>query len=259
MRIIVLLPIVLLAILLAGCRNQVVVMGVIHGDHRESDEYSIARVQEVITNVAPDYVLCEIPPDRFDAAWAEFEADGTVTEPRVKLFPEYTEGLFPLAKEMGITIIPCAAWTKDMADERRAKLEQWSESRADDSSEVARAQDQAQASIAEEGDSDDPAFIHTGRYDEIVEAGLEPYDRLFNDDLGAGGWANINAAHYALIEAALDEHSGEGKRVLIMFGAWHKYWFIKELTLRSDIKVESARQYLQPPPPKALDDVQFAR
>ena len=64
---------------------------------------------------------------------------------------------------------------------------------------------------------------------------MAPYNRLFNDDLGPGGWDNINAAHYALIEAYLNEHSGEGQRVLITFGAWHKYWLLDRLRARDDI------------------------
>ena len=49
-----------------------------------------------------------------------------------------------------------------------------------------------------------PRDIHTDRYDEIVKRGLEPYNRLFNDDLGLGGWDNVNAAHYSLIDQAID-------------------------------------------------------
>ena len=79
--------------------------------------------------------------------------------------------------------------------------------------------------------------IDTERYDAIVKRGLGPYDRLFNDDLGDGGWTNINAAHWALIEAALDEHRGEGKRFLVTFGAWHKYWFLERLREREDVVV----------------------
>ncbi len=75
---------------------------------------------------------------------------------------------------------------------------------------------------------------------------MEPYSRHFNDDLGAGGWDNINAAHYALIARALEQHRGEGKRFLITFGAWHKHWFKKELRKRDDIVIRPLGDYWRP-------------
>ncbi len=73
---------------------------------------------------------------------------------------------------------------------------------------------------------------------------MEPYDRLFNDALGPGGWTNINRAHWALIAAALDAERGRGRRVLITFGAWHAYWFKEQLALRDDVRVVSLREAL---------------
>ena len=73
---------------------------------------------------------------------------------------------------------------------------------------------------------------------------MEPYNRLWNDALGAGGWDNINAAHYALIERALDAHRGEGKRFVITFGAWHKHWFLRELRKRKDITIRNAGDFV---------------
>ncbi len=71
---------------------------------------------------------------------------------------------------------------------------------------------------------------------------MEPYDRLFNDELGPGGWTNINQAHRALIAAALDAERGRGRRVLITFGVWHAYWFKEQLALRDDLRVVSLRE-----------------
>jgi hypothetical protein len=90
-----------------------------------------------------------------------------------------------------------------------------------------------------------PRGIHTDRYDAIVAEGMEPYSRLWNDDLGPGGWDNINAAHYALIARALDAHRGEGKRFVVMFGAWHKYWLRRALRRRDDIVLRSVRDFLK--------------
>lgn len=228
-----------------GTRNEVVVLGMIHGGHRESETYGIEQLAEAIRRIDPDYVLVEIPPDRIEAATVEFRETGEITEARVRVFPEYVDVLFPLTREIDFEIIACAAWTRPMADARRAKLIEWRTSRPEDTTESDRAQAEAEARIQAEGADDDPLFIHTERYDEIVRAGLEPYDRLFNDDLGPGGWENINAAHYALIAEALDAHTGEGKRFLITFGAWHKYWFLEQLRQRDDIVLIDPRRYFR--------------
>ena len=57
-------------------------------------------------------------------------------------------------------------------------------------------------------------------------------------------WENITAAHYALIASALDAHKGEEKRFLIMFGSWHKYWFIDHLRERDDIVLRSPKEFV---------------
>ena len=229
-----------------AAKTRLIVLGMIHGQHRTSERYSTARLAEAIRRIRPDVVLCEIPPDRLDVAREEFARTGTVTEPRVRVFPEYVNVLFPLTREWPIEIVPCAAWTKAMSDDRAANLSNWQTTRAAESAEVDAAAKRSEALLAAESAAaglspDDPRFIHTQRYDAITKAGLEPYDRLFNDGLGAGGWTAINKAHYALLARALDAHAG--KTVLIMFGAGHKYWFLEQLRTRPDIELVDPRGF----------------
>ncbi len=218
-------------------RNEVIVVGTIHGRHRKSDAYSLGVLRHIIRELDPDYVLVEIPPASFPVARAEFDATGSISEPRVKIFPEYTDVLFPLSKDMRFEMVPCAAWSKGMADDRAAKLAEWKQTRPDDTRLVNEGMAWISKQAAKEGIGDRPRRMHTARYDAIVEQGLAPYNRLFNDDLGAGGWGNVNAAHMALIHQALDAHRGEGKRFVITFGAWHKHWFRRDLMSRTDVVV----------------------
>ena len=231
-----------------GCagppQREVVVMGMIHGGHQTSERYGIDTVKRYVRAIKPNFILCEIPPDRLKAALTEFRQTGAVTESRVRRFPEYVQAIFPLIEEMDFVIVPCAGWTQEMSDDRRAKLELWETTRPEASQEVDRAEQAAEQEIEDRGLGADPLGIHTDAYDEIVKRGLEPYNRLFNDDLGAGGWDHINAAHYALIEAALDTHQGAGQRFLITFGSWHKYWFLEKLEKRRDIVLRRPQDYL---------------
>lgn len=219
-------------------------MGMIHSGHRKHEVYNIERVQDLIRKIKPDYVLTEIPPDRLATAEKQFRDTGKITEPRVRVFPEYTDALFPLTKEMSFQVIPCAAWTTEMNDSRRATMKKLKTTHADQYAEMEQAQQQASTNIATLGDSRDPAVIHTPQYDAFVKEGMKPYDDHFNDLIGAGGWSNINAAHYALIEQALDKHRGEGKTFLITFGSWHKYYIKEQLAKRKDVNLVSMQRYL---------------
>ncbi len=225
--------------------NQVVVLGMIHSKHRTSTLYSLDRLEQTLRRIKPDAVLCEIPPDRLAAAQQEFDATGKITESRVRVFPEYVDVLFPLQKELGFQIVPCAGWTKSMADARRIKLKQWQTTRPEDTRLAHEAQARADEEIQKLGQPDDPMVIHTDQYDQIVRLGLEPYNRLFNDDLGPGGWDNINQAHYDLIAAALDERTNQNLRLVITFGSWHKYWIINHLGERTDITLVDPKPFFE--------------
>jgi len=225
-------------------KNTVIVMGMIHSGHRKHEVYNIKRVQDLIRKIKPDYVLTEIPPDRLATAEKQFRDTGKINEPRVRVFPEYTDALFPLTREMNFKIVPCAAWTTEMNDSRRDTMKELKVTHAEQYAEMEQAQQRASTNIATLGDSRDPAVIHTPQYDAFVKKGMKPYDDHFNDLIGAGGWSNINAAHYALIEQALDQHRGDGKTFLITFGSWHKYYIKEQLAKRKDVNLVSLQQYL---------------
>lgn len=231
--------------------NRVIVLGMIHSQHETSPTYSIARVKGVIKAIAPDYVLTEIPPDRFEEAVRSFSETGTVTEPRVARFPEYVDALFPLSSQMDFEIIPTAGWTQDMADFRRDALEALSGDRARREDWAAYEAGLTQMKAAIGNRSDDPYFIHSDTYDKITKAGLTPYAERFANDLGLGDWETINAAHYSYIERALDLHTGEGATVLITYGAGHKYWFLEHLRARTDILLISPLPYFDAVLPRA--------
>lgn len=226
-------------------KNEVVVMGMIHSKHLQKGPYDIEHLKKLIQQIKPDYVLTEIPPERLAAAAQQFKETGKISESRVKVFPEYTDALFPLTKSMDFKIIACAGWTRPMADSRRATMAKLQKTHKEQFAEVTAAQQKAGFQIARMGDPNDPVLIHTDQYDAFVETGMEPYNRYFNDLIGDGGWENINAAHYGHIADALDAHRGEGKRFLITFGSWHKNYIRKQLRKRDDVALIPMSKYLK--------------
>ncbi len=206
----------------------------IHSGHLTSETYGLAELEQILRAARPDAVLTEIPPDRLRQAAKEFAATGVITEPRVRVFPEYVDVLFPLQAELGFDIVPCAGWTRDMADARRTKLAELRETHPKESAMVSEGFDYIDSVLDREGLSGTPQGIHTDRYDEIVELGMTPYDVHFNGALGLGGWTNINDAHWALCAQELNRRRGTGDRVVITFGSWHKGRLRQALALRND-------------------------
>ncbi len=226
-------------------KTRVIMLGVIHSRHLESTKYSIPFLTRTIQEIDPDFIITEIPPDRFDKAVETFAQTGQVEEPRVKRFPEYTQVVFPLTTSMKFEIIPAAAWTQPMAEYRQSALNKLArdETRANDWKTYTAALDAMNDKL--KNVEDDPFYIHTDEYDEIIKQGLTPYAELFANDLGRGDWTQINKDHYALISAGLDKMSGQGKTALITYGAGHKYWFLEQLKKRKDITLVSPLPYLE--------------
>ena len=147
---------------------------------------------------------------------------------------------------MGFEIIPTAGWTAIMASERSKKLRAISKdsTRIDDWNEYTAANKLTDSLMNATGRRNDPAFIHTNTYDSIYNIRLSTYNKLFNEELGLGGWDNINIAHYWNIEKALQKYKNQGKRILITYGAGHKVWFLNELRKRDDIKLLELQPFL---------------
>lgn len=227
-------------------KNEVLVLGTIHGGHRTEDIYNLDKLTALIKDINPDIILTEIPPNLFDAAMEGFKRDDSISEPRVMRFPEYTDVVFPLSKTMDFTIIPTAGWTRPMALERQQKLRAISQdsTRTEDWAAYIRGNQLSDSIMKATGDRNDPYFIHTDKYDSIYNIGLKEYNNRFNVELGLGGWENINIAHYWNIDKALEKYRHQNKRILITYGAGHKGWFLKELRKRDDIELLDMKPFL---------------
>ena len=223
----------------------VFVLGTIHGEHKTSERFGIEVLKQILRAFDPNVLLTEIPPARWPTALAQHRDGGPITESRVARFPEYTEAFVGLLDELEMDLVPCAAWTETMATDRAAKLAEWKTTRPRDTAAVDEGFAAIDAAIQSLGPSDDPLVIHSDEYDEAVRKGMRIYDSVFGADLGPGGWTAINRAHYALIEAAL-EKVPPGSRVMISFGAWHKYWFVEKLRQRDDVRVTELGTFWNP-------------
>lgn len=228
-------------------RNEVLVLGLIHGKHITEQEFSTDVLRDFIREIDPDIILAEIPPDRFSQAMQSFNETGVVNEYRVAQFPEYVDVIIPLTQEMDFTLVPTSAWTEEMANDRLAKMRAIRDNpdREYDWHTYGMAKYISDSIKQASGRQYDPFWINSSAYDDAGEIALSVYNRLFNEELGAGGWDNINEAHYANIANALNEYTNQGKRILITYGAGHKGWFLRQLRKRNDIKLISLEEALE--------------
>ncbi len=229
-------------------KNEVLVLGLIHGSHLTQQEFSTDVLRDMVRQIDPDIILAEIPPDRFEKAMTTYAETGVVNESRVARFPEYIDVIIPLTKEMDFELIPTAAWTEEMADARLETMRAIRDdpNRYEDWQAYGLAKFKADSIKEASGRQFDPYWINSDAYDEASEVALSVYNELFNDELGLGGWDNINKAHYANIEKVLDRYSYQNKRIVITYGAGHKGWFLRELRKREDIKLINLVEAMDP-------------
>jgi hypothetical protein len=218
-------------------KNEVIVVGTIHSQHLSSEKYSLKVFSDIIKNLNPDVVLAEIPTDRFLIADEQFQKSGKIDEPRVLQYPEFSKVIFPLQKELGFSLEPVSAWTEEMANAREKKLEEIKadKNRAKDWETYIQARQLSGKLFENFMEEFDPIKIHSNDFDQILNIELQIFSDLFNDDLGKGGWENINQAHYKQIDFELNKIINQKKRVVLIFGSGHKGWLVKKLQSRTDI------------------------
>jgi len=231
-------------------KNLVIVLGTLGEGHLEpalegEGGYDLERLEQILRRVDPHYVLCEIPPEIWPRAWRGFIRTGEVEDPWFAELPEYREVLFPLALEGRFQVVPCSGWDAAADERQRLLIQQWASTRVEDVREVADARELGLRRLAAEGLDRDAMGVHSARYDEIVAEMQEPYERLFSRDLGEAGWTQVHAAHSALISEALGGLTGNGQRVLVMFGSFSKYRLREGLVRRDDIVLRRLSEVME--------------
>ena len=93
-----------------------------------------------------------------------------------------------------------------------------------------------------EGGVENAKFYNSRHYADLRQLERTLWAKCFDEGLGRGGEVAINRAHFSRIAKALDQHRGE--RVLIVYGAGHRYWFLKELEKRDDVTLVDVARFL---------------
>jgi len=228
--------------------TQVFVLGMIHDQHRSSELWGLEQVRETIRAINPDVICPEIPPDRWPEAFALWKDKHEIQDDRILQFPEYVDVLLPLTDEMEFVVEPAAGWRREMAVYRQAQMKTFrtDPAYAEEYAAYQKAEDWVAAWMSAHPVAqaeDDPFYIHSPAYDLRTKGELGPYEQYMTEIIGRpGAWPYINEEHFVLIETAIRMHPGS--RILITFGAGHKYWFLEQLKNMPDVEVHDVRPYL---------------
>ena len=226
--------------------TQVGILAMTHSGHLTSERWGLAEVEAAVRAFDPEVLCTEIAPDRWERIDRDLRERDVIEDPRVLRFPEYREVLLRLRRELGYAIEPCAGWSLEMSDLRATRIEQFETMDAWEEQRAAYARDLAALHVVTPPvrgyTNDDPVYLHSDESDEAQRAELALYDHYQNDMIGPGGWTNINVEHYRQVDRAIRAHSG--KRILITFGAGHRYWLLDQLEKRDDVEVVDMQPYL---------------
>lgn len=218
--------------LLVACssaQTEVAVLGVVH-----SKKFT-PKVIRTVRSYKPQVVFVEIPPHLFKkevkvADKRGFETTREYLEERtrwIKYFPNVYAGVLPLRKEMGYAVEPVSGWREAVSSDRKRF---WDEHGKDP--EVVRLRgvhDRAKQALDEivKREGSTLWFLNTPHYTDAKRIERSVWSACFDEGLGRGGEVAINTEHYNTIERALKRHAS--KRILIVYGAAHRYWFIDRL------------------------------
>ncbi len=221
--------------------KEVVLLGTVHDEHYTNKNYSIDRLRKTIEAVHATVALIEIPANHFERGLKEFLESGKVTATRFAVYPEYTDILLPMARNGTITLIPTAGWSEPMNHFRNQALDAIRHNPMKKKNWALYQNDQEQLAREEKKHGGDATFINSAEYDKSVAKAQQHYAEF---DLGPGSWERINASHIRGIERALDAIDTPNTRVLITYGALHKYKIMKALLSRPDVKILDSRQFI---------------
>ena len=229
-------------------RTRLALLGAVHGNHLDSEAWGVDDVVARVRAFRPEVVLVEIPPDLYGEILARVDRTGFATTRDdvadvtwIRAFPELYAGVLPLRKEMGFEVVPVSGWTPEASRDRdRFWKGPGREAPYPDRRRVYDAVRDALREIQErENVYENPDFVNSRHYADLRHLERAAWAAAFDEGLGAGGERAINEAHWNHVAKALDAH--RGKRVLLLYGAAHHYWFRRELAKRPDVELVPAR------------------
>lgn len=227
-------------------RTEVVILGTMHGAHLTSQRFSLQVVHDIVERVAPDVVLVEIPPDRFEASLEELDALGeaaakdSITDSWLRSFPELWAVVLPQRQRLGYEVVPVSGWKPRVSQDRKAYWDANPNGPA--SSSYREAQQRFVEARKRNRASENPCWVNGPEYLELAGAARRALAEAADSELGEAAVMRINEAHWRGIGAAIETHRRQ--RILLVYGARHRWYTQPRIQALEDVTLLDVRDFM---------------
>ncbi len=208
-----------------GSHSQVLVIGTIHQRHNTNENYSYSHVLQILENFHPDVICVEIRPQDF----------------RKTLYLKEMTLATIYGLEHDKKVYPIDWWNETNYRQERSQYMETAEYAEKKKEEDKRT---AESSIIQSfkkkygewkefSKSQGYSFFNGKEYNDYITRGYDISMSIYGDHSMNGYWQTRNQNMLNLIRKAIDEN--RGKRVIILTGAEHKYYFDKYLAEMRDM------------------------
>lgn len=213
-------------------RTEIVYLATFGEAHRASEDYGLSALEAALRAVAPEVVLVDLPPEAFAAG-------GAVGEGWLAGRPDLEEVVVPVARELGVEVVPASGWTPAARDD----WERYWAAHPDgpDESTYRRAVRAANAARREHGEVGDPVYVHGPaflRHTGWVRRVLSTYAGA---ELGAADPQVFGDASLRRVWEAIAAHPG--KRIAVVFDARQRWYLEPRLAQIPGVTLLDARGF----------------
>lgn len=217
-----LIALMLPSIFVSSCKSrhsQVLVIGTIHQRHQINKNYSYAHILQILNTFDPDIICVEIRPEEF----------------REKLYLKEMVLATIWGMENGKSVYPIDWWTEGNHREERKKYMKTSEY-AEKNSVLETLFDKSKiiptfkrnfGEWEEFSRTQDYSFFNGKEYNSFKNEAYRISHEVYGDHCMNGYWQTRNLNMFSRIKTAIEEN--QGKKIIILTGADHKYFFDREL------------------------------
>ncbi len=232
-KIFVILILSVLAII--GCKPQkteIILIGTISDMHYLSQHYSMAQLEEILSEVQPDIICVNMTPKHYINKDARF------------MLAEISQVIDPWAKKNNIPVYPVGWWDEDMIVQRNRFLQELQKS-----GKMEEYRKRLQNS-AEYNDYvklyDNPASItykdvHSDSFLRITESYHNTLSNIYGEGAGTGWWEKRNEEMYNRLMEIVEKN--KGKKIAFVMGSEYLYWFYKHLKQEEKVQVYLITEY----------------
>ncbi len=217
-------------IYLVNCKSQhsqVLVVGTIHQRHSINENYCYEHILYILETFDPDVICVEIRPEEF----------------REKLYLKEMVLATIYGLERGKDVYPIDWWTEGNSQEERKKYmetAEYSEKNKQledltDKNDIIRSFKRKFGEWNDFSRIQDYSFFNGKEYNDFKNEAYAISVHVYGDHCMNGFWQTRNLNMFIRIKKVIEEN--KGKRVIVLTGADHKYFFDKELEKLTEVDV----------------------